>query len=94
MEEHPLQRTEQRVERKESVRQIEALPDTRPEQNAPDNLHAIGEPAPQSQLIALQRPASRSILRGLEALRQMLGPGIVQDPSRLAAALSAIAWER
>src|ERR1700733_5418976 len=85
VEEDPLQRTEQGVEREESVRKIEALPDPPTEQNAADDLHAIGEPAPQSQLIALQRPPSGSILRRLEALGHVLGPCVVQNPSRLAA---------
>ena len=83
MEEQPLYRAKQRVEGKESVREIEALPDPRPQQNTAEYLGAIGKPGPQTQLIALQRPASRSILRWLEALRQMLDARVVQDPSRL-----------
>src|SRR6185437_11893991 len=83
MEEQPLYRAKQRVEGKESIREIEALPDPRAQQNTAEYLGAIGKPWPQTQLIALQRPASRSILRWLEALRQMLEARVIQDPSRL-----------
>src|SRR5580700_2448040 len=85
MKEHPLHRTEHGVKRKQSIRQVETLPDTWPEQDTPQYLYPIGEPAAQPQLITLQRPASGSILRRLESLRELLRPRVIQDPLRLAA---------
>src|SRR4051794_19996509 len=86
MEEYPLQWTEKRVERKQRIGQVESLPDTWPQQDAPQYLGPIAEAIAQAQLIPLQRPTAGSILRGLEALELVLCPCVLKDPLRLAAA--------
>ncbi len=86
MKQKPLQRAKQWIQREQSIRQIEARPHARPQQDAPHDFEAIGKAATQSELVTLQLPASGLVLCRLKVVRQMLCASVIQNPSRFAAA--------